>query len=466
MSTAAPTRARPAPAAPPRRWSRTWWAGWLPLPTGRAAGLLAVLALAVAVAPYEAGGVIAPAAGSIALVAVGITADGWLAPAPWRVGVDRQLPTVVALGRTAEIVWRLSNPARRRLTVAVADELAPSLRPGTRRVATVLPAAGQAVLRTVIEPQRRGSFTPTTVTVRVSGPLGLGFRQASRRLPSRIEVHPSFRSTDAAELRIRRARILEHGVRTVRGRGGGTEFEALRDHLPGDEFRDIDWAATARAGRPVVRTYRPERNQQVLVLLDTGRLMAGLVSGVPRLEHGMDAAMALATVAQRLGDRTGLIAFAAEVRALVPPQRTGSHLRQLSRALHDLEPQLVESGYLAAFRSALVRFRRRALMVVITELGAEAAEETLLPALHLVARDHAVLVAAARDPAVTELRDAEVRRPNEAYGAAAATRVLGARQRVTARLHAMGVRVVDAEPGALPARLADAYLEVKSAGSL
>jgi uncharacterized protein (DUF58 family) len=304
------------------------------------------------------------------------------------------------------------------------------------------------------------------VTVRVTGPFGLVTRQAPRSLPGHVEVHPSFRSRDAAELRLTRSRILQEGLRSFRGRGGGTEFHSLRDHVEGDEFRHVDWAATARAGRPIVRTHRPERNQTVIVLLDTGRVVAGLVEGVPRLDHGMDAVLALGTVATRLGDRIGLVAFGGELRAVVTPRRDRDQLRRLSTAMHALEPELAESAYREAFRTTLARFRRRALLVLVTELAAEAVQETLVPALPLVTREHAVVVASVRDPAVEALRDRPAASVRGAYGAAAAATVLDERERAAARLRGVGAEVVDAVPGELAAQVVDRYLEVKATGRL
>ncbi|OWY58919.1 hypothetical protein B7486_77365, partial [cyanobacterium TDX16] len=172
---------------------------------------------------------------------------------------------------------------------------------------------------TPLRPARRGRFTPRALVVRVDGPLGLGARQRTRKTPGELRVYPPFRSKDEAELRIDKARILEIGLRSAQGRGGGTEFDQLREYTVDDEFRRIDWSSTARLGKPIVRTYRAERNQNVVLLLDSGRVMAGRVGGVPRLEHAMDAVMMLTAVATRLGDRSGLLAFDTEVRDVVAP---------------------------------------------------------------------------------------------------------------------------------------------------
>jgi uncharacterized protein (DUF58 family) len=461
-SAATPASTRPAPAPRPAPGSRAWWSSRVPIPTVRTAALLFVAAAAVLVAPS---GPWPPAAAAIVLLLAVVT-DTALAPAPWRVGVERRLPAVLPLDGQGEVTWRLANPAPRRIRVALADELAPSLGAATRRIALRLPARGTAHGRATLRPGRRGTFRPTELVVRVHGPLGLVTRQAARELPGELQVHPSFHSRREAELRLRRGRLLEQGARSVRGRGGGTEFEALRDYVEGDEVRHVDWAATARLGRPIVRTHRAERNQRVMILLDTGRVMAGLVEGVPRLDHGMDATLALATVATRLGDRTGLVAFGAGVHARVPPRRDAAQLRRISTAMHALEPELAESAYRDAFVSTLARTRQRALLVLVTELAAEAVQETLVPALPLILRDHAVVVASVRDPALGVWRHRGGEGPAEAYRAAASASLLAERERAAARLRALGARVVDAPAGQLAARLADDYLDVKASGAL
>lgn len=445
--------------AVPPRWTRAWWSGVTPTPTLRAAAVLGALCAGLWFAPVRV-----PFWAPVLLVAVGVIVDAWRAPSPWRLNLERDLPGVVGLGGDAEVVWSVHNPTGRRVTVAVADDLPPSLEADRRRFTVVVPPGARRRVIAALHPTRRGTFRPADVTVRVTGPLGLGQRQSDREVPGRVEVHPSFRSRAAAELRVRRHRVLEEGLRAIRARGGGTQFDALRDYVEGDDVRRVDWSATARAGHPVVRTYRAERNQQVLALLDAGRLSAGLVDGVPRLDHAMDAVLALTTITSRSGDRTGLVVFGTEVRATVPARNDRGQLRRLSTAMHAVEPELAESDYREAFRAALSQFRRQATLVLFTELGAEAVQESLLPALPLLIRDHAVIVASVRDPAVEEARDQAPERSTDVYRAAAAVTVLHERERAAAQLRAMGVQVVDALPSELAGRVGDAYLETKARG--
>ena len=405
------------------------------------------------------------------LVAVGVLAgigvvDFALTTAPGRVGVEREAPAVVVLGQSAPVTWQFTNPTNGPLRIAFADELAPSLHADTRRATLTLTPRGRATVRTPIHPTRRGRFTPTALTVRVLGPLGLVGRQRTRALPSTIRVHPPFRSKDEAELRINKARLLEVGLRSAQGRGGGTEFEQLREYGPDDEFRRLDWSATARAGKPIVRTYRAERNQTVLVMLDAGRLMAARVDDVPRLEHAMDAALMLTTVATRLGDKCGLLVFDATVGHVLAPSKARAQAGAVTEALFDLEAQLVETDYRSAFVAAIARFRRRALLVLLTELVEQAAEESLVPALPLITRSHVVVIGAVRDPEVERWAVERGDDPEVVYRRAAALAALAERERVAARLRALGATVIDAAPGRLSGDLADTYLRLKAVGRL
>ncbi|QBI21201.1 DUF58 domain-containing protein [Egibacter rhizosphaerae] len=421
-----------------------------------------------------------PAPLGLSLVLVGIAViDAARAPDPARLSVSRELPPVLTLEAEGRIVWRVHNPVGHRVRTGIADALQPSLRAGRRRVSFELPPHGRGGMETRIRPERRGRFELGPLTVRVYGRLGLAARQATQHVPGELRVYPPLRSRNVAEQKLRSAQ-LRTGLRLAQGAGAGTEFEALREYTRDDEFRHIDWAATARVGKPIVRTFRPERNQTVLVLVDSGRTMAGQLAlpdgrarlsrgdpwTVPRLDHAMDGALALTRVATGLGDAVGLVAFADRVRAVLPPRGHNDQLQRVAAALHTVDPVLDESDYRGAFVEALARFPRRALLVVLTELAEEPMAATLLPALPLVARDHLVVVAGIRDPEVTTWARMRPDDADGAYRKAAAAAAIDERRRSAARLRGAGARVVDATPDELAARLADVYLDTKLAGRL
>ncbi|MEA2900363.1 MAG: hypothetical protein QOH36_250 [Actinomycetota bacterium] len=435
----------------------------MPVPTWRLVVAAAVASLVVLAAPWPAA-VLWVVDGALMAAAV---VDWARAVRPSVIPVDRDLPGVVPLGGEAEVRWTVRNPSPRRLLrLTLADELAPSLGATSRRARLVVPPGGRATARTAIRPRRRGKFTPTEIVLRVDGPWRLAARQGRLQVPGVLRVFPPFRSKEEAELRINRARILEIGLRSAPGRGGGTEFDQLREYTVDDEFRRVDWAATARVGRPIVRTYRAERNQTVLLLLDSGRMMAGRVADVPRLDHAMDAVMMLTAVASRLGDKVGLVAFDQVVRAIVPPRAGRDQLGRVTEAMYALEPQLVESDYRGAFASTLGRFRRRALLVLFTELAEQAVTETVLPVLPLLSRHHIVIVASVADPDVAGWAASVPPDASSTYRKAAAVAARTDRARTVALLRGMGATVVDAEPGRLAPLLADAYLKVKATGRL
>lgn len=440
------------------------------LPTRRLALLAVAVAAALLAFPLTGRAEDLPVWAAVAAVTgvlvVLALLDAGIGTRPGQLVLERHHPPVLEVGREGQVTWVLRSEARRRLKVTVADELAPSLGAGARRFDVSIPAGDVVRVSTRIRPTRRGRFELDRLTIRIEGRLGLGARQRSVPLATVLRVHPAFPSREEAEIRIRRARILEVGLRSARGLGGGTEFEQLREYGPDDEFRRIDWTATARAGKPIVRTYRAERNQSVVVVLDNGRIMAGRVAEVPRVEHAMDAALMLTAVSTRLGDRCGLVAFDRRVRAVVPPAWHSDQLSRVSEALYRLEPELAESDYTGAFAEVVARFRRRAMLVVLTDLNEQAVADSVLPALPLITRTHLVVVAAVQDPQV--LRWAH-RRPTDAeetFRQVAALQALEDRRRTTARLRAMGATVVDAAPGRLGVEVTDAYLLAKSTGRL
>ena len=433
-----------------------------PIPSARLVVVAALASVAVLVVPLRHPFGLIAVDGVLALVAL---ADGLLSVDPARIGIDRHLPGALTLGGPAGVItWAITNPSARSVHVAIADDLAPSLRARRRRFRVRLPGQGWAQESTTVTPERRGQFAPRELVVRVDGPLGLASRQRRRDIEGSIRVLPAFRSRAEADLRVERA--LTIGIRSTRDRGRGTDFDNLRDYTVDDEFRRIDWSATARAGHAIVRTFRAERNQQVVILLDAGRQMAAQVVSIPRLEHAMDAAMTLTSVVTRLGDQCGLVAFDSRVRTIVAPGRGSPQFVRVVDAVYDLEASLVESDYRAAFAVAAARFRRRSLFVVLTELGEEALVEAMIPALPLLLTRHLVVVASVSDPQVRSWAMEVPSDTGEAYRHAAAGAAVEARTATVAHLRRTGAIVVDAPPRALAGSVADAYLGLKAEGRL
>jgi uncharacterized protein (DUF58 family) len=433
------------------------------LPTWRLA-LVALAATAVGfVLPF---GIVGLVVAANMVVVVLATVDALLAPRPACIAVTREVPGIMTVGHTGEISWRVHNRGATAMRGAVADELAPSLGATTRRVRLALPAGGVATARATLAPTRRGRFEIEEIVVRTEGPLGLVALQQARAEPTQLRVLPRLASRDDAERLVTRAKVLNSGLQTARGRGGGTEFDQLREYTSDDEFRRVDWAATARAGRPIVRQFRAEQNQTVVCLLDNGRVMAGTVAGAPRVEHAMDACIGLTTVAAAIGDRCGLVAFDRGVRALVPPAAGRQQLGLMTEVLFDLEPALAESDYTGVFTDTVQRYRKRTLLVLLTDLVEQAVGESLLPALPLLTRRHVLVVAAVTDPHIVAWSVSPAADEEALYRRLAAATTLEERRRAKVRLEAAGAIVIDAPAGELASRLVDTYLRIKATGQL
>lgn len=405
------------------------------------------------------------ALGNLVLLVV-LVLDTALAASPKRFEVERVHPGSVTLGAKASIGWDVSQRGGGNASVWVADDLAPSLGVETRRARIDVPANGIGSARTWFEPTRRGRFEPTPIVLRTRGPLGLMVRQRNIDVPTILRVLPLYRSAKQAELATKQARTQQIGLRSVRSRGGGTDFDQLREMTADDETRRIDWAATARSMHPVVRTYRAEQNQSILCLLDSGRVMAGRIDSIPRFEYGMDAAMLLADLSTGLGDRMGLLAFDRTVHTTITPSNRRSQRSLVSERLFDIEPALAESDYRSLVTHVAARYRRRHMLVLLTELSEEVVESFLLPALPILTRTHLVAVASVRDPDVVAWAHGGRADTEGAYLRAAAIETLATRRRVAARLRARGALVVDAGPDDFSKQLGDLYLEAKAVGRL
>jgi uncharacterized protein (DUF58 family) len=426
--------------------------------TGRAAaaaaiGVLIVLAFRTLAAVLAVDG----------LILAAIAADLILAAPVRGLRLTRSGDTRIRLGATGAVTLTVANPGRRRLRAVVRDAWPPSAAARPARARVSVPAGAEASLTTTLAPQRRGDCVPGRVTVRSLGPLRLAGRQGGHQAAWPVRVLPPFGSRRHLPEKLARLRQLDGQHRSLI-RGQGSEFDSLREYVAGDDVRSIDWRSSARRADVLVRTWRPERDRRILIVLDTGRTGAGLVAGVPRLDASIDAALLLTALASRAGDRVGLVAVDRRVRARVLGAGRGA-LSAVTEAVAGLQAELVESdaGLMAA--TVLGIARQRCLVVLLTDLNTAAIEEGLLPRIPVLAARHRLLLAAVADPRLDQMA-AERGDAAAVYDAAAAERARSERAGISARLRRRGVEVVDAPPDRLPAALADAYLSLKAAGRL
>ncbi|ARF80133.1 DUF58 domain-containing protein [Kitasatospora aureofaciens] len=402
-------------------------------------------------------------------VLLAVLADLVLAAPVRSLRIVRGGATTVRLGDTASVELTVTNPSGRPLRALIRDAWAPSAwRPGTAETASrhtlAVPGGERRLAVSVLAPSRRGDHHAHRVTVRSLGPLGLAGRQGSHHVPWTVRALPPFHSRKHLPSRLARLRELD-GRTSVLTRGQGTEFDSLREYLPGDDVRSIDWRASARRHTVAVRTWRPERDRHILVVLDTGRTSAGRVGDAPRLDAALDAALLLTALATRAGDRVDLLAHDARKRAAVIGSSPSEILPAFTNAMALLEPALHETDMRSLVSTALRMAPHRSLIVLLTGLDAAPVEDGLRPLLPLLTKRHEVVLASVADPHLDVL--AAGRGTVEAvYGAAAAERTRADRRHTADRLTRHGVTVLDAPPAQIAPALADTYLALKAAGRL
>ena len=437
--------------------------------TGRTGLVALICVLPIALSPWPAKAFLV----LLVLLAILVAVDIGLAASPTRLRYARSPDTSARLAQQVDAGLLIHNDGRRRFRGQIRDAWPPSAR-AEPRAHTVNIAAGQREhVDTVLRPVRRGDQRAAAVTARSIGPLGLAGRQRSRPVPGQVRVLPPFLSRKHLPSRLAKLREID-GLLPTLIRGQGTEFDSLREYVVGDDVRSIDWRATARRADVMVRTWRPERDRRVVIVLDTGRMAAGRVgldptaadpAGWPRLDWSMDAALLLAALASRAGDHVDFLAHDRVSRAGVFGASRTELLAQLVDAMAPLQPTLVESDWRAMVAAIARRTRRRSLVVLLTDLNATALDEGLLPVLPLLSAKHHVMIAAVADPRVDEL--AAGRSDAAAvYDAAAAERARNDRHAIASRLRRSGVEVVDAAPTEIAPALADRYLAMKAAGRL
>jgi uncharacterized protein (DUF58 family) len=430
--------------------------------TGRLPLLLALGAVPVVL--LAAGGVDPwlAAAGWVLLCAAAAVGDAAAAPDPRRLEVTRRVPRRVLLGQPVVAALEVRNRGDRTLRAALRDAWQPTAGASPDRRAIVVPPGESRRVDIPLLPRRRGEVRSEFVVVRSDGPLRLAGRQARIDVPGSVRVLPPFTARRHLPSRLARLRELD-GNTSVQVRGQGTEFDSLREYVRGDDVRSIDWRATARAGTTMLRTWRPERDRHVVIVIDTGRTAAARVADGVRMDAAMESALLLAALANRAGDHVHLLMFDREIRARVSRVDGPALLPALVDAMAPVEPRLVDTDWDAASSHVRVLTSRPSLVVLLTAQDAAEAARGFLGSLPALTRDAHVLVGT-----VTVDKPAEPQRPDagDVYRAAAFARAERDAAVVAAGIARAGGEALADTPDALPPRLADRYLALKAAGRL
>jgi len=408
------------------------------------------------------------ALGATLLLVVATLLDVATLPALRDLEVERLLEPTIGVGDDAELRYRVTSRWGRPLRFALHDALpAAHLSGGVARGEHALPPHGVVELPGSVRGAARGEAPLGDVALRVWSPVGLVARTLRFERDDRVLVAPSLAGVRRFRWLAVHQRLAAVGVRSTPRRGEGRTFASLRDYVVGDDPRHIDWKASARRGHPITREYTIEQSQTVYLLVDAGRSMTQLAGAYSRFEYALSSALVLADVASTAGDRVGAMVFDDQLRALVPAQRGRAALQALRAAMVPLPPSLVEPDYSAAFRALAARQRKRALLVLLTDVIDARAARALLGHLTRGASRHLALVVALRNEALlgaARLPDA----PNTRtlYASAAAEELIAERATALQRMRDAGVVVLDVAPDAMAAAVVNQYLELKARGAL
>lgn len=397
-------------------------------------------------------------------VVAALVADWQLAPGPHQWTLERINDN------------RLSLAAQNRIAIHV--RLAQGLRPthvwvrdtppvtfGADEKSRILPGAVAPGQVTTFDyhlwPPRRGDYQFGDLFLRWQSPLGLLRRQARYPAAAPVKVYPNLVDVRKYDLLVRRNRLWELGLRSTRIHGSGTEFERLRDYTPDDEYRRINWKATARRGKPITMEYETERSQNIFALLDVGRMMRSPVGQVAKMDYAINAVLLLAYVATQKGDRVGMMTFADQVENWVAPRSGKAQFQRMLDQLYAVEGEPVEPDYNAAFSYFVARQHKRGLVLVFTDLTGSITTESLIAQMTHMRRQHLPLLVTLADPTVQRLARQPIADSRSLYTRTMAERLLTERQLTLDRLRQRGVQTLDVPADELSVAVINRYLELK-----
>jgi uncharacterized protein (DUF58 family) len=394
-----------------------------------------------------------------------LLADWRLSPKPADWELQRQHDTRLSLAAHNRIAVTVRlHAALRSLPVWLRDEPPPTFAIAEHeriQHATIAPG-NPHVFTYSVRPPRRGDYRFGDLHLRWQSVLGLLRRQTRVAATAAVKVYPNLVDVKKYDLLLRRNRLWDLGVRTTRLRGSGAEFERLRDYLPDDEYRRINWKATARRGKPISMEYESERSQQIIVMLDVGRMMRSPVGDVAKLDFAINAVLLLTYVAAQKGDKVGLLTFADNADAWLAPRSGKIQFQRMLELLYAVEGQTVEPDYNNAFTALALRQPKRSLVVVFSELTGSVSVDALIGQMVRLRQRHLPLLVTVSDPAVQRLARQEVFDSASLHQRTVAERLLDERTLILDRLQSAGVLTLDTPADELSIAVINGYLKIKA----
>jgi uncharacterized protein (DUF58 family) len=401
------------------------------------------------------------AAAWLLIVLALVVLDARTSIAPADLELRRKHDPRLYLGADNVIRLVVTNRSRRELRVRVRDTPPVSFLSSAVIVSGTVPPVSPGELTYTTRPVARGLYSFGVAVIRWLGPFGLLWRQRTMDLQEDVPVYPNLLEVQKYDLLARRGLLQEMGLRNARYIGRGTEFESLREYQLDDDYRRINWKATARRGKPVTTQYETERSQRLIIMIDAGRMMMTRVGDLTRLDTAVNSALLLCHVALKRGDRVGLLSFAESVQGFAPPRSGRAQFHRITEQLYDVRPQPIESDYRAAFTRLRTVLHGRALVVLFTDLNDPDVAGGIARYMIGLARYHLPLCATLRDPAIDIAAQASPESGRELYRKVVAGRLLEERALILDQLSRSGVLTVDAMADRLTPTTINRYMELK-----
>lgn len=396
----------------------------------------------------------------LALTSVMLATDAVLSLPRKRLDLEVSAPDTLYIGAGDVLSVSLAAPAARRpVSVELLFDFDDHLERQPIQTVTISPGKRRTV-EIPLRARRRGVALIERVWMRWNGPFGLAQKRKLVALDTSTKVVPNIRAVRAAAIKFF-SRDALHGLRVAPQFGGGSEYQALREYMPGMDHRAIDWKHSARHRKLVCKEFRAERNQQIIVAVDTGQLMSEPMAGITKLDHAINAALLLSYISLRVGDRVGLFGFDAKVRAYAEPAGGVQAFPRLQRFTADLAYQHEETNFTVGMAELSARLSRRSLVIVLTDFVDTITAELMVENLSRVSRRHLVLLVTLRDPTLVELAHAPPDTLGDLHRAVVSEELAREREVVHQKLHRIGVHTIDALPGQVSAQLLNQYLDIK-----
>lgn len=435
------------------------------IPTPRLLALL-LLGTVVIAGTAVAAGLVWLAVLFFAVVAAMVVADYLLTPKPAQLQVQRRHEARLSLGAENVITVVISNETPRRIRMAVRDEY-PFAFPSAHSIAHgVIAPFGTHETRYHVRPLQRGDYAFGATNLRYRSVLGLFLRQAAYPTEAPVRVYPNVLDIRKYDLLARKGLLTELGLRNAKVYGAGSEFERLRDYTPDDEYRRINWKATARRNKPIATEYETERSQQVVCVLDTGRLMRPPIGDLAKLDYAVNTALLVSYVASLRGDRVGMLTFADEVGVYLGPDKGRGQFYTMLDLLYNVHSEGVEADYGRALGYLGVKNKRRSLIILFTDLQTLEAARPIIAHMGRLARTHVPLLVTMSDPNITRLAGQAMPDSTAVYNRAIAEQLLDERKLILDSLNQAGVLTLDVPADQLGVAVINRYLQLKTQGRL